>query len=236
LQDLPAIATVGVFVESVFGAKDNASILEVTPRALEAVLEIWSSETDPEKLALWIEVSGISNNNYSYDVYFQNLSDAGPDDVIVVLEGISVVVPSASVAQITGSKLDLGGEDGSGGLMILNPNTPSSPKAELPPELPPELQNADLSDPVSQRVIRVLQEEINPAIAAHGGRADLVAVAGSVAYLKLSGGCQGCGMASVTLSQGIEVAIKEAVPEIVTVADVTDHINGANPFYGASKK
>lgn len=232
LQDLPAIATVGVFVESVFGAKDNASVLEVTPRALEAVLEIRSAETDPDKLALWIEISGISNNNYSYDVYFQNLSDAGPDDAIVVLEGISVVVPSASVAQITGSKLDLGGEDGSGGLMILNPNTPSSPKAELPPEL----QNADLSDPISQRVIKVLQEEINPAIAAHGGRADLVAVADSVAYLKLSGGCQGCGMASVTLSQGIEVAIKEAVPEIVTVADVTDHINGTNPFYGASKK
>lgn len=219
-------------MESVFGADGNASVLEVTPRALEAVLEIRSQETDPDKLALWIEISGVNDNNYSYDVYFQNRSDAATDDAVVVLKDIDVVIPSKSISQIVGSKLDLGGEDGSGGLMILNPNSPTLP----PSTLPPELQNADLTTPLAQKVIQVLQEEINPAIAAHGGRADLVAVADSVAYLKLSGGCQGCGMASVTLSQGIEVAIKEAVPEIVSVADVTDHMSGSNPFYGSSKK
>jgi Fe/S biogenesis protein NfuA len=94
----------------------------------------------------------------------------------------------------------------------------------------------DLSSEVAQRVHEVLHAHINPMIAAHGGRADLVSVDGSRAYLRLSGGCQGCGMATVTLSQGIEVAIKEAVPEITEVVDVTDHASGTNPYFESSKK
>jgi len=85
-------------------------------------------------------------------------------------------------------------------------------------------------------VMQVLEEQINPAIASHGGRADLVAVEESIAYLRLSGGCQGCGMASVTLSQGIEVAILDHVPEISEVRDVTDHASGTNPYFESAKK
>lgn len=218
-------------MESVFGSNDTG-VLEVTDRALSEILDIRSQEPEPEKLALWVEISGVSGNNYSYDVYFQNKSDASRDDAVVELGGIAVIVPSTSIASISGSKLDLGGDDGSGGLIIVNPNSPVSD--DLP--LPEELLNADLSSPAAQEIIRVLQEEINPAIASHGGRADLVAVSDATAYLRLSGGCQGCGMASVTLSQGIEVAIKEAVPEITAVKDVTDHLHGSNPYYGASKK
>jgi Fe-S cluster biogenesis protein NfuA len=55
------------------------------------------------------------------------------------------------------------------------------------------------------------------------------------AYIRLSGGCQGCGMADVTLKQGIEVAIKKAVPEIVEVLDSTDHASGTNPYYQPTK-
>lgn len=226
-------AAFGVDVESVFGSREGVQVLEVTERALEAVIDIRSQESDPEKLSLWIEISGSTGGSYTYDVYFQNRSDASPEDEVISLRGIDVVVPSSSVSAMRGSKLDLGGDDGSGGLVILNPNVPAS-GSDLP--LPEDLQNADLSGPEAQQIIRLLQEEINPAIAAHGGRADLVAVADSTAYLRLSGGCQGCGMASVTLSQGIEVAIKEAVPSITRVADVTDHMSGSNPYYGSSKK
>jgi Fe/S biogenesis protein NfuA len=63
-----------------------------------------------------------------------------------------------------------------------------------------------------------------------------VAVEDDTAFLRLSGGCQGCGMASVTLSQGIEVVIKEQVPEILRVVDVTDHASGDNPYFEAAKK
>ena len=82
----------------------------------------------------------------------------------------------------------------------------------------------------------MLEQQINPSIAAHGGRADLVAIEDDAAYLRLSGGCQGCGMASVTLSQGIEVAVTESVPEVRRVVDVTDHASGANPYFEAAKK
>jgi Fe/S biogenesis protein NfuA len=82
----------------------------------------------------------------------------------------------------------------------------------------------------------VLDEQINPAIAAHGGRAELVTVEDGTAYLRLGGGCQGCGMATVTLSQGIEVAILDAVPEVTQVVDVTDHASGTNPYFESAKK
>jgi Fe/S biogenesis protein NfuA len=94
----------------------------------------------------------------------------------------------------------------------------------------------DLSGPVPQRVMQVIDEQINPAIAAHGGSAELVAVEDETAYVRLGGGCVGCGMASVTLGQGIEVAILEAVPEVHQVVDVTDHASGSNPYYEAAKK
>ena len=89
----------------------------------------------------------------------------------------------------------------------------------------------DLSDPLAQRVVAVLDEQVNPSIAAHGGRADLVAVETGSVYLRLSGGCQGCGMAKATLSQGIEVILREAIPEIAEIVDVTDHADGTNPYY-----
>ena len=94
----------------------------------------------------------------------------------------------------------------------------------------------DLSGDVAQRIMQVLEQQINPSIAAHGGRADLVAVEDGVVYLRLSGGCAGCGTAAVTLSQGIEVPLRESVIEITQVVDVTDHAAGTNPFYEAAKK
>jgi Fe/S biogenesis protein NfuA len=84
--------------------------------------------------------------------------------------------------------------------------------------------------------MQVIDQQVNPAIAAHGGSAELVAVEDSTAYVRLGGGCVGCGMATVTLTQGISVAITDAVPEIENVVDVTDHASGTNPYYEAAKK
>jgi Fe/S biogenesis protein NfuA len=81
----------------------------------------------------------------------------------------------------------------------------------------------------------VLEEQINPSIAQHGGRADLIAMdeEQGIAYIKLSGGCQGCSMSRMTLSQGIETSLRESIPEITKVLDVTDHASGESPFYTA---
>ena len=92
-----------------------------------------------------------------------------------------------------------------------------------------------LEGSVADRVRQVLEGSINPAIASHGGHAELAGIEGETAYLRLSGGCQGCGMAAVTLTQGIRQALLAAVPEIREVADVTDHAGGTNPYFAPSK-
>jgi len=91
------------------------------------------------------------------------------------------------------------------------------------------------SGPVAAAVQRVLDEKINPAIAAHGGHISLVAVEDATAYLRFGGGCQGCGMVNVTLKQGVEKTLFADVPEITRVMDVTDHASGANPYYQPAK-
>ncbi len=91
------------------------------------------------------------------------------------------------------------------------------------------------SGPVAEAVQTVLQEKINPAIAAHGGQVSLVAVEDATAYLRFGGGWQGCGMVNVTLKQGVEKTLFEDVPQITKVMDVTDHAAGTNPYYQPSK-
>lgn len=86
-------------------------------------------------------------------------------------------------------------------------------------------------DPVMQRAQDVLDAEINPGVAGHGGRIELVKRDGDTLYISMGGGCQGCGAASVTLRQGVEVRLKEAVPEIRQIMDITDHAAGENPYY-----
>ena len=93
-----------------------------------------------------------------------------------------------------------------------------------------------LEGPLADQVAQVLAEAVNPAIASHGGRAELVSVDGTIAYLKLGGGCQGCGMAQVTLKQGIERILMESIPELTDIVDVTDHASGTDPYYQHSKK
>jgi Fe/S biogenesis protein NfuA len=206
--------------------EEPAPIVTITGPAREKVREVRAGEREPKRLALWIEVSGVSGANYTYDMWFQALDDAGPGEVAQDHDDLAVVVSKASVEQLRGATLDLSPE---GGMVIVNPNSPSPPMRAFTPD-------ADLSGDVAQRVVQVLELQINPSIAAHGGFAELVAVEEDTAFLRLSGGCQGCGLASVTLSQGIEVAIRESVPEIARVVDVTDHASGTNPYYEAAKK
>ncbi len=209
----------------------EAPVLTLTDKALAKVLELRADEGNAASLALWVEVSGTSGGAYTYDMYFE-AGEAGPDAWTGVQDGLTIVVPAASAPKMVGSVLDLNLDLMAGGMSIRNPNRPPAPPASPTMSGPPP----DLSGDVAQRVIQVLDAQVNPSIAAHGGRADLVAVEDGAAYLRLSGGCAGCGMAAVTLTQGIQVAIKESVPEIVRIIDVTDHASGTNPYYEAAKK
>ena len=90
--------------------------------------------------------------------------------------------------------------------------------------MPPEAE-------IRAKVQNLLETEINPALGNHGGFVELIDVRRNSVYLKLGGGCQGCGSAKMTLKMGIERVIRERIPEVGEVLDTTDHAAGRNPYY-----
>lgn len=85
------------------------------------------------------------------------------------------------------------------------------------------------------KVEQFILDEINPAVAAHGGYIQVTDLRDGTLYIAMGGGCQGCGAADITLKQGVERMLKESIPEIKQVLDGTDHSRGASPFYASSK-
>jgi Fe/S biogenesis protein NfuA len=209
------------------GTEIGETLLHITDGARREVQSYQAQQPEAEELALWTEVTGVSGEDYSYNLSLRHAGDAGPQDVIEQHEGLSIVIPADSVDKLRGAMIDLIGDLTTGGLIVENPNSPSPAVEDLPP--------LDVSGSVSERVTQVLAQQINPGIALHGGKAELEGIEGATAYLRLSGGCQGCGLAGVTLKRGVEVAIKRSVPEITEVVDVTDHASGTNPYFEPSE-
>jgi len=209
-------------------SSDREPLLRVTETAREKVLGFREQAPDPERQAMWVEITGVSGGEFSYNMSLRPLDEAGDGDHVQHEDGLPLVVPASSVDKVSGATVEWSDDLFQPGLKLVGLKSPSPEISGAEP--------ADLSGPVAQRVQRVIEEQVNPAIASHGGRADLAAVEEGTAYLRLSGGCQGCGMATVTLGQGIEVAIKDNVPEIHQVVDVTDHAAGTNPYFESAKK
>jgi Fe/S biogenesis protein NfuA len=197
-------------------------VITLTDEALHAILEIRDREPDAADLALRLAITGVQGLDFAYELTFVPADDPGVDAIVESHGELPVVIPEGSVAHLRGASLHVQGT----GLAIDNPNSPI-------PRIEP---GAATPGTLSERVDAVLRDQINPAIAMHGGWAELVEVDGTTAYLRLGGGCQGCGMAAMTLRHGIERAIRAAVPEIADIIDVTDHASGANPYYEPSTK
>jgi Fe/S biogenesis protein NfuA len=197
--------------------------IELTDRAIEKVGEFRARVDDSDSQAMWIEVTGVHRGEFTYDLSLKPLAAAAEGDAVERVGDLPVVVPASDVEAVRGATIDWSDDLMRGGLVVSNPNKPS-PVVEAP-------DAAGLEGDVAERVAQVLDRHINPAIAMHGGMAQLVRVDGDTAYVRLGGGCQGCGMAGVTLDQGIESAIVAAVPEVARVVDVTDHASGENPYY-----
>ena len=103
------------------------------------------------------------------------------------------------------------------------------------PAVSEELRNSiPTAEELRSRVEEILESEINPSVASHGGVVHLLDVRDNNLFIQMGGGCQGCGMASVTLKHGVESAIRQAIPEIGAILDVTDHAAGRNPYYAQS--
>jgi Fe/S biogenesis protein NfuA len=204
-------------------------VLTVAPQALARLLAIRDQEPDAAELGLVLAISGIAGDRYSYEMALM-LLDTAPEGVHLEEHGgLTFVIPEADVEKLRGAEVKMSRDLLNPGLVLENPNSPS-------PRILGDGPVPDLDGPVAERVVQVVREMINPAIASHGGVAEVVAVEDGTVYVRLGGGCQGCGMATVTLSQGIESTLKQTVPEITKVVDVTDHAGGANPYYEQAKK
>jgi Fe/S biogenesis protein NfuA len=201
------------------------SVLTVTDAAREVVLGMRRTEPDGDQLALKVEVLGTTGQEFTYDLTFENVDAATADDELDTSTDLPVLIPQASVEDLSGAILD---HVEPTGLVIRNPNRPR-PKVLTHEELA-------LVGTVEEKIALLLNEEINPSLAMHGGYAQLDRVEGDTAYVIMGGGCQGCGLAALTLTEGIKAQIENRIPEIREVVDVTDHAAGDNPFYEAGAK
>jgi Fe/S biogenesis protein NfuA len=201
------------------------TVLKVTDEAIEKILLVRDREDDAADLSLWIEVTGVDPlGRFGYDLWLAPAGDAGEGDVSEEHSGIKFTIPRPSVEALRGSTIDREGDLATGGLVIQAAHPLGAPAEGAGPP-------AELDGDTAARVEWVLQNHINPAIAAHGGTARLDRVEGTVAYLQLGGACQGCGMVAATLGDGVRAALRDLVPEITEISDVTDHASGTNPYY-----
>ena len=175
-------------------------------------------EQEAEELAVRIEVLDSSPLAPRYDLALITEAERSPGDRTYEVDGFRVIVPTDSAELLEGATVDWVESIAGSGFKIDSPN------------LRPVGSEAPTGD-LAERVRQVIDTQINPSIAAHGGSVSLVDVRDTVIYLRMSGGCQGCGMASVTLSQGIRRILGEAIPEITDIQDVTNHGAGVNPYY-----
>ncbi len=193
-------------------------MIQFSEAASKRILKALEANAD-KALLLRIAVVGVTAKGFRYDFSLDKPEYVKESDVVVEADGFKAVVDANSAEKLQGATIDwVENDDGSADFHIDNPNNPK----------------LDTSNPLVQRMQQLLEDEINPAVASHGGTVELVDVKENRVYLWLGGGCQGCGMATVTLRQGIETLIKENIPEITDVIDVTDHASGSNPYYAAS--
>lgn len=106
------------------------------------------------------------------------------------------------------------------------------------PPVAPRIEGAatQSDDALYERVAQLFESHVNPMVGRHGGRVELIDVQDAVVLLRMGGGCQGCGMADVTLRQGIEGLLGQHIPEVRGIMDITDHASGSNPYFQAAKK
>jgi len=142
-------------------------------------------------------------------------------EVEVDLDGFMVLIPETSLDALRDATVDFVERVNESGFEVRPAAGRPVPSGTKP------------TGALADRVREVLDTQVNPAIASHGGAISLVDVQESEIYLEMSGGCQGCAMSRLTLRQGVERMLRQAIPELTAVHDVTDHASGVNPYFQA---
>ena len=159
----------------------------------------------------------------AYDISLVEREDKQRTEIAINLEGIRVLLNLDTSNLLSGATIDWAEDDG--GFRV------ETPRPKTPTPRPVSAGTPGVTGPLAERAQQVLDELINPRIAAHGGAVELVDVTDDTLYVRMTGGCQGCSASAATLRMGVERMVKEEVPEVEEVVDLTDHEAGANPYY-----
>ena len=156
-----------------------------------------------------------------YAISLVEREDKQKTEIAINVDGIRVLLNLDTSNLLSGATIDW--DDDGGGFRV---ETPQPKRPAAAPSM-----NPGVNGPLADRVQRVLDELVNPRIAAHGGAVELVDVADDVIYVRMTGGCQGCAASALTLRQGIDRMVREEIPEVRDIVDLTDHEAGVNPYY-----
>ncbi len=190
----------------------DAPLLALDPAADEKLAEMRAAgRFDGSALRISVSERGAA---FRYELEVVDAESRAAGDAVVEAAGIRLYVDAASAPLLRGATLQYVESLSGGGFRFENPNRPRL-----------------LDLPLAGRVQRILDEQINPGIAAHGGRVTLVDVRGDRVVIEFGGGCQGCGMADMTLREGVTSTLRQALPEIAAVVDATDHEAGESPYH-----
>jgi Fe/S biogenesis protein NfuA len=188
------------------------STLTVTDAAAEKILSAKTSEgRDDVALRVMAREDGAK---FRYELKLVSTDSKEADDSVVHLDGIDLYLDRESVPRLERATLDFVDDISGSGLKFDNPN-----------------QTTLARNPLAVLVQAVLDDRVNPGLAAHGGVVSLVDIQETRVVLSFGGGCQGCGMADLTMKEGVSTQIKQQIPEISEVVDATDHAAGENPYY-----
>ena len=193
-------------------------MISISNIAKDKILELIKNNDQPIQ-GLRVIAEPVSPLKAEFSLAFVQQGEEQPDDEIISFEDFNIYIDPDSVEFVEGATLDFVESPTGTGFRVENAPRPMS----------------KLEGPVAEKMQKLFDEQINPALAMHGGFLNLIDVKDNVAYIELGGGCKGCGMVDVTLKQGIEVLIKQNMPEITEILDTTDHADGKNPYYQPSK-
>jgi Fe/S biogenesis protein NfuA len=190
-------------------------VLTLSDRAKE-VVHSYLDQSGGELSALRITMVG-SPVAPTFELTLVGPSERRDDETDVEVDGLSVLVDGTQLETLEGANVDFVERVNESGFEVKL--APGAGRKSAP------------SGPLAERVTEVLNSQINPAIASHGGAIELIDVKGTEIFFEMTGGCQGCAMSRMTLRQGVERMVRQAVPEITVIHDVTDHSSGENPFF-----
>lgn len=205
------------------GPATSSPIITITETALGKLLELRADETDADQLGLRLALASGPGEDFRYDLSFDEYLKAAFTDEVRTHDGdagsIKVIIPAEHVELLRDATLDYTDTQG---LVIRNPNRPQAP----------DVEGLTSDDELSAEIEAIVSAEVNPALAAHGGFVTYVGHDGDgTVYMTMGGGCHGCSMSKMTMLDGVQTMLSEAIPAVQRVKDLTDHSTGENPYY-----